>query len=64
MGALHSKTQAGDIKSPLEGSPRLKRYQAVRVAEEVKIIGERVTELGSTTLPISFSYKPVSGLLF
>jgi hypothetical protein len=48
----------------LKRSLRLKRYQALRVAEEVKTLSERVTELRSTTLPISFSYKPATGCIF
>ena len=51
-------------KSPLEPCLRLKRYQTVWVAEEVKILGELVTKLRSTTLSILFSYKPARGCLF
>jgi len=44
---------AGDIKSPVERSLRLKRYQAVSVAEEVKILGERVPELRSAAFSVT-----------
>jgi hypothetical protein len=42
----------------------LNRYQVVRIAEEVKILGERAIELRSTSLLISFSYRPAKVCLF